>query len=1655
MLRRLLGLLLLAAASLPASALTKYQNWCQQGGAKVHVSGLASSDTWQQSFPACTITVYLAGTITTATLASDSAGTPLSNPFTAASNGLYGFYVAQAHYDIVLSGGGLTTPLTLFDVVIADVSSGGGGSGIGVLVNGVPIAGTSANFSSTLTPPSNTINVGWQSDLFDPTHIDANVAYATGAAPGVIQLAGDLSGTATSPTVTSLHLAAPCSIAMGCTGQSSAPTAFNALAPASATGGVLAATATNTWGVIIPGTVGTCFVSNGPGVLPSYQACAALSGGVLNAIPKYTSASNIIASNLFETSTTITTTDTVDLSGAASFKVPIAAGCVPTASGLICYDSTANAFVAGVNGTTKTLATLGNLFLLNASNTISTGTQDFSAATHTKPVIVSTAAVIAALSCSPGELAFATDSTAGQNIWECPVATFIQQLNSGGGGAMATSASNAAAVVVPVDWSPSGTGAQSLGATAHPWGNLFLGNAATNNIKLTGTATGARTATLPDNTGTIAELNLTQAWTQPNTFAALFAASVTSVSANAATGGFLNLANADTLQVRNFGNSANITAFGVDSGNFILLGTLNAAGVKITSLLTGFTPGAALTFQPLANTGNGNGGNVTLAGGLASGTGNNSDVLLTPGTGGSGTAGIVQSLGALTFPLTNNNPTGTTQFKLASYDSTGKAIITPAGATSGLAGVCAENCTSSGTALIAKLGTFALNLDNTGVPGDYVCISATTAGFGHDCALLPTTETVGIVRSAVSGTVYNVDVLIGSPTTTSANALVTNPGATQTAQATLSTAISLRVDCPAGAAGSLACFQVRDNTAGNIFSALQNDTVQMGSGTGGSMTLTHVLGPTTPNATTSLIEVADTDCAVGWRNHANNGDINLCKTVNDLVTLGANLQAVQLALTGGVVDLTEVAAPSGAASHDLCWADSTEHAVMCNVNNVGVRQVASTARVRTVSGTTDTIAVTDNNGIVNYTSGSSIAVTVPQSTGQIANDFCFTVNASGAGTATLTPTTSTINGGASLAVATGKSARICTDGASNYLALLSITSAGAGDMIKNASNVMGGSGTLDGRSMSTTAGFWLPAGAGAGPTAAGVFAYNTTTNLACYGNGTTAQCFGATPVNVQNNPAADAYTVATGDRTKVITFSDANPVAVTLPNASASFPNGWYAFFQNRGAGAVTITPTTATVDGAASISLTTNQGIGIASDGTNYFTFDRGVASGLGDPGGNGIVVRTAANTTVNRLLAGTLNDIVISNADGTAGNPTLTTGTLVAYSQTCSSKFLAAVDHSATAGNCQTVTSAFVDSSINTATYATNPQTSTYQVLAADFSNLRTILVASGTFTITLVASGSQPTAGRYIDIINYGTGVVTVARSGQNINGATTSLTIPAAASSILPSSAHIVSDGTNYFAGTWFPATGTTGTGNVVLATSPTLVTPALGVATATSLNGLTVTTTTGTLTMTNGKTLAVTQTLTLSGTDSTVMTFPTTSATIARTDAANTFTGHQTIEGVTSTGATGTGLLVFGTSPTLTTAVLGSSTATTQSAKDNSTKVATTAYVDAATPLTTGTSVTLTAPRQYFVCTGTCTITVPVPAAGYEFCVMNDDNVATVITMSAIGSSARYENTARTAYGTAGTGTFVSGGAVGDKVCLLGRDSTHYLTASFTGVWTAN
>jgi hypothetical protein len=98
---------------------------------------------------------------------------------------------------------------------------------------------------------------------------------------------------------------------------------------------------------------------------------------------------------------------------------------------------------------------------------------------------------------------------------------------------------------------------------------------------------------------------------------------------------------------------------------------------------------------------------------------------------------------------------------------------------------------------------------------------------------------------------------------------------------------------------------------------------------------------------------------------------------------------------------------------------------------------------------------------------------------------------------------------------------------------------------------------------------------------------------------------------------------------------------------------------------------------------------------------------------------------------------------------------------------------------------------------------------------------------------------------------------------------------------------------------------TGTGSVVLSTSPSLTTPSIGVATASSINKVAITapTSSATLTIADGKTLTASNSITMAGTDGTTMTFPSTNATIARTDAAQTFTGIQTFSGFKlSTGA---------------------------------------------------------------------------------------------------------------------------------------------------------
>lgn len=87
-----------------------------------------------------------------------------------------------------------------------------------------------------------------------------------------------------------------------------------------------------------------------------------------------------------------------------------------------------------------------------------------------------------------------------------------------------------------------------------------------------------------------------------------------------------------------------------------------------------------------------------------------------------------------------------------------------------------------------------------------------------------------------------------------------------------------------------------------------------------------------------------------------------------------------------------------------------------------------------------------------------------------------------------------------------------------------------------------------------------------------------------------------------NAQTGTTYTVLGSDRSKLVTLKNATAIAVTLPQAGASFPSGWVASFSNQGVGAATITPTTSTINGVASIVLLSGQSVDIVSDGTNYY---------------------------------------------------------------------------------------------------------------------------------------------------------------------------------------------------------------------------------------------------------------------------------------------------------------------------------------------------------------------------------------------------------------------------------------------------------------------
>jgi hypothetical protein len=149
------------------------------------------------------------------------------------------------------------------------------------------------------------------------------------------------------------------------------------------------------------------------------------------------------------------------------------------------------------------------------------------------------------------------------------------------------------------------------------------------------------------------------------------------------------------------------------------------------------------------------------------------------------------------------------------------------------------------------------------------------------------------------------------------------------------------------------------------------------------------------------------------------------------------------------------------------------------------------------------------------------------------------------------------------------------------------------------------------------------------------------------------------------------------------------------------------------------------------------------------------------------------------------------------------------------------------------------------------------------------------------------------------------------------------------------------------------TATTGSGSVVLATSPTLTTPTIGAATATSINGLTISSSTGTLTIANGKTATISNTLTFTGTDSSSVAFGAGGTVLYTSNKISDLSATTSAElaGIISD-ETGSGVLVFGTAPTFTTSIDGGATFGAFASSDNLT-VGYTGTADSTINISTG------------------------------------------------------------------------------------------------------
>lgn len=397
--------------------------------------------------------------------------------------------------------------------------------------------------------------------------------------------------------------------------------------------------------------------------------------------------------------------------------------------------------------------------------------------------------------------------------------------------------------------------------------------------------------------------------------------------------------------------------------------------------------------------------------------------------------------------------------------------------------------------------------------------------------------------------------------------------------------------------------------------------------------------------------------------------------------------------------------------------------------------------------------------------------------------------------------------------------------------------------------------TLDGAAYVTgTATQYAVLVGGAGNTVASISAGTTTGQLLQYNSGS-------------NNPSWSAVVYPTSTTQGGILYSSSNNVIgqITAPsnNTFLQYASGSYSWTA-----AVTSLTLSTGIGGIVSNSGTATAPV-LSVSGTlgGLVYFDSATSwdsTGALDQGELIVGGGSGAPSTINNGTSGT-----ILRSNGTGSNPSWTTAEYPSTTQANRILF---------------------SSSNNVVDQIAAPNTAN-TFLQWNGSTFTWAAAGGGGGSGTVTSVGLQVPA--FLSVSNSpitGAGDITIGLSGTALpitSGGTGGVTAIAARANILPIYTANYILGVNS-AGTDVEWVGVTGSGNVVRATSPTLTTPNIGAATATSINGLTITATTGTLTLVNGSTLATAGGAfgtTLTATGATNVTLPTTGtlATLAGTE----------------------------------------------------------------------------------------------------------------------------------------------------------------------------